>query len=318
MEVFFNQISILAVLVVIGVGASKLNIINVQAKDLLARIIFNITLPLLIFTGVSNMELTPSLATNSLAALVFSALMIGLMWGIGAVSSRLLKLPPATGSVHTVHTMFGNIIYLGFPLINALFPGGDGLYYAMLLHLVSSFIMWTLGVHLLQSENRTGFFAGLKHLANPNTFAFVLGFLMLAFSIKLPVILKASLGGLGDTTIYLSMLYIGAILAGIKWKEALTSFQAYILSFNKLVTVPLTGLFLVLVPLKLLSFSPGNLAYSVILLELAMPCMANIVVLAKIYGADDTMAAKNVFISTVLSIITLPFVYYLLTAYLPL
>ncbi len=139
---------------------------------------------------------------------------------------------------------------------------------------------------------------------------------MLSFSIKLPVFLSKSLGGLGDTTIYLSMLYIGAMLASMNWKKAIASGQAYLLSFNKLILVPVLSLGLYLIMFRLFSFKLDEPAASVIILESAMPCMANIVVLAKIYGADDKQATENVFISTILSIISLPVIYYLISTVL--
>jgi len=315
MNIFFQQIGILAILVVIGAGARHFNVVSPAAKDGLAKIIFNITLPLLIFTGIPGMEMTRSLATNSLVVLFFSFLVLGIMWAIGTMSSRALGLPPNMSPVHIVHTMFGNIVYLGFPLINELFPGGEGLYYAMLFHLSSSLIMWTLGVYLLNTAN--GFFHGLKNLLNPNTFAFILGFFFLVLQIPLPEFLAVSLGGLGDTTIFLSMLYIGFMLADISWKSAITSLQGYVLSFNKLLTIPFAALLLALGPMEWLSMHPGNLAYSVIILESAMPCMANIVVLAKIFGANDDMATQNVFISTIISIFTLPLVYFALKHFFP-
>jgi len=52
---------------------------------------------------------------------------------------------------------------------------------------------------------------------------------------------------------------------------------------------------------------------SVVILESAMPCMANIVIIAKMYKVDENLATANVFVSTVLSIFTLPFIYWLIT-----
>jgi len=47
----------------------------------------------------------------------------------------------------------------------------------------------------------------------------------------------------------------------------------------------------------------------VLILQASMPCMATIVVMAKKFGSDDLLATENVFISTLLSIITIPLVY---------
>jgi len=309
--IFINQIIILGVLVLIGVLAVRFRVITEPIKEGLAKIIFNITLPLLVLVGISEMDISLELVENSLMAILFSFLVLGMMTIIGIGSAKIAKLPQESSSVHIAHTMFGNIVYLGFPLINVLFPGGEGLFYAMLFHLASSLIMWTAGINILQN-NHKDWLGGLKNLLNPNTFAFLIGFLMLSFSLKLPGLLSKSLGGLGDTTIYLSMLYIGAMLASINWKKAIVSFQAYLLSFNKLILIPVLSLGLYLLMHRYLSFNLDYPAASVIILETSMPCMANIVVLAKIYGADDKQATENVFISTILSILTLPIIYFII------
>jgi hypothetical protein len=58
----------------------------------------------------------------------------------------------------------------------------------------------------------------------------------------------------------------------------------------------------------LLGAAPDKLVSSVIILEASMPCMASVVIMAKELGADDHLAVGNVFVSTILSIVTLPFV----------
>ena len=73
-----------------------------------------------------------------------------------------------------------------------------------------------------------------------------------------------------------------------------------------LVPVMLLGLFI----LFNLLF-PGVLrkeVVSVMLMQAAMPCMVNVVIMVNIMGEDDGTATANVFISTILSIITLPLI----------
>jgi predicted permease len=45
-----------------------------------------------------------------------------------------------------------------------------------------------------------------------------------------------------------------------------------------------------------------------VILEIAMPCMASVVIMSRELGADDSLAMANVFISTLFSIGTLPLV----------
>ncbi len=47
---------------------------------------------------------------------------------------------------------------------------------------------------------------------------------------------------------------------------------------------------------------------SVLVMQAAMPCMVNVVIMVNILGEDDGIATANVFISTLLSVITLPLI----------
>jgi predicted permease len=47
---------------------------------------------------------------------------------------------------------------------------------------------------------------------------------------------------------------------------------------------------------------------SVLVLQAAMPCMVNVVILVNYLGEDDSLATANVFLSTILSILTLPLI----------
>lgn len=55
----------------------------------------------------------------------------------------------------------------------------------------------------------------------------------------------------------------------------------------------------------------GFIARTVLVMQAAMPCMTMVVVLAKRFGSDDLHATENLFVSTILSIGTLPLIYYL-------
>ena len=75
-SIIITQISFLTVLVLIGFVSSKIGIIKAETRDSLVKIIFNITLPLLLFTNFSKLDLTPEILKNSLVVIVISFLII--------------------------------------------------------------------------------------------------------------------------------------------------------------------------------------------------------------------------------------------------
>lgn len=310
-DIILTQIIILSILVAVGILGSKFGIISKDTKDMLAKVIFNITLPLALLTNFSRIDITPRILSNSLIVIGLSVFVLLFMLLAGWLTTRLLNMKKSDAIIFKVHSLFGNIIFLGFPLISSLY-GEEGLLYAGMFQVVSNMFMWTIGVIILNQGNNNSLKKNMLHILNPNTIAVVIGFIMFLYSVKLPPILLKPLGGLGDSNTYLSLVYMGAILYFTSIKELLNNKVAYFVSVNRLLLIPaiLTAVFIginLLLPVKI-----DPLVISVLVLQSAMPCMINIVIMAKIFGADDNLATANVFISTLLSILTLPAILFLL------
>ncbi|MBE0673493.1 MAG: AEC family transporter [Bacteroidales bacterium] len=311
-EIILNQILILGVLVIVGVAGSVFGVLNENVKESLAKIIFNITLPLMMLTNFSRVEVTPRLLVNSFSMVWLSLAVMMFMLFMGWLGSVLLRLKRDESAIFRTHSVFGNIIYLGFPVVYALF-GDEGLLYASMLQLVSNFLMWTVGVVILSSGNGTPVGKSMLKVLNINTLAIVLGLIMFLTGIRLPGFLMKSLGGLGSSNTYLSMIYIGVMLYHSNIRGMLGNRVVYFLTFNKLLVIPLLLVGIYSLFTGLTGVESDKLVMSVLIVESSMPCMANIVILAKVFGADERLAAANVFVSTILSIITLPLILYVLS-----
>ena len=139
-HIIINQLLAFIVLAVIGAIASWRKIINDEGKDFLSRLIIDVTLPLLIVSTFLKLESNPRLLVNGLWLFVLTFVNIGVLYMAGTLSARAQKLSPSDSTVHVLHTMFGNIVFLGFPLFDALFPNGVGVFYASVYQLASNFI----------------------------------------------------------------------------------------------------------------------------------------------------------------------------------
>ncbi len=145
-SIIVQQILILGFLAVIGVIATKLKVITEEIKNSIATIVFNITLPALIISSVSHVELNREILFNSLLVFIASHIGIVLLYITGKVSRKVLRIEGKKGNIHVIHTMLGNVAFLGYPLFSALFPGGEGLLYAVIFHLTQDIYIWTVGV----------------------------------------------------------------------------------------------------------------------------------------------------------------------------
>jgi len=306
-RIIISQIFILAVVVMIGAIAGKFKVLTPASKDMLSKVIFNISLPLMLFTNFLKLDTTPRLLTNSFTVVSITGFVILLMLFVGWLTTIIFKIKGGEGAVFRTHSMFGNIIFLGFPLITALY-GAEGLLYASMFQLISNIIMWSLGVVVLNHGNGTSWKKSLSRIINPNTIATVTGLIFFLLSIKLPKIILTPLAELGSANTWLCMLYIGAMLAFSDVGGLLGKKSLYIISFNRLILVPAILISLFALFATIAGLSPERLVFSVIILEASMPCMASVVIMVKEFGADDRLAVGNVFVSTILSILTLPLV----------
>lgn len=306
-DIIISQIIILAIVVLIGAMAARFRVLTPESKDMLSKVIFNISLPLMLFTNFLKLDATPKLLANSVIVLTVSGLVVFFMLLIGWILTKIFALKGSEAAVFKAHSMFGNTIFLGFPLITALY-GSEGLLYASMFQLISSLIMWTVGVVVLSHGNGTSWKKSVRRVINLNTIATLIGLLFFIFSIKLPQVILKPFSELGAANTWLCMLYIGAMMAFAKVGGLLGTKSLYIISFSRLVFVPAILIAMFVLAGSVAGLSPDKLVSSVIILEISMPCMATVVIMAKEFGSDDNLAVGNVFVSTILSIFTLPLV----------
>lgn len=310
-KIIFEQVLILMIIAFIGVLGAKFKILTKESNKSLSKLILKITLPLLILTTFSNTELNVEML-HSLPYIVGSAMLsVVLLYFFARISAKMQSLDKENRILHETSTMFGNIAFLGFPLLDAVFPGGEGLIYASIFQLSHDSIMWTFGLFMLNSavtEKKSK--ESWKHILNPATIAMLIGLIFFIFQIRLPRILYDSFHGIGHSTIYLSMIYIGAMLSQVKVKSVVLNYRSYIICFNKLLLCPIIFIFI----FKFLIYYGLEISRSAIIctiLEIAMPCMIIVSVLAKEIGLNAKQSVENIFISTLLSIFSLPLIYYL-------
>lgn len=310
-QIIAEQIMIAGIIVLTGTVGSWLKIINEDLRFSISRLVFNITLPLLIVTTVSRMEMSHQVLVNGSWAAFFSVVSMLMMYLVGKVSVRIFKLPRRSAVVHELHTMFGNIVFLGFPLIAALYPNEEALLYATIYYMVTSFMQWTYAVFRLKGQKNVSFVNRFKILLNPNTVAFLVGIVLFFTQVQLPDLLHTPLSSIGKATSPLALLYIGSTLAGTSLRGAVKRPDIYLLSLNKLILIPVLLLGVINLVVRPFGVELGDMAKTIIVLETAMPCMSMIVIMAKAYGAADDRAAENVFLTTILSLLTLPLVFFL-------
>lgn len=309
-EVIVKQIVILGIAIVVGYAAAKTGYLDKELRHGISRIVVRITLPFLIITSLTKNELNAELMKNAGLVLLIGYISIAALYLISILIGRLMGLKGATRTIHSMLSTFGNVAFLGFPLIQAIY-GETGLFYAVIYEVANDSLVWTLGVYLIARDSgetpAMGAKGTLKQLFNPNTIAFIVSLVMLVFRLRLPPILEESIAGIGGITFYLSMLFIGMTLTTVRLQDLYKRFGLYLIVAVKMLAFPL-GLALLLRLMGLDALVAGA-----IILQVAMPSLTVTTMLANEYHSDVKYAAEGVFVTTIFSLATLPTVYYLFT-----
>lgn len=321
-EIILKQILILTLLGVTGFAAGKGKFLPENSHKYISALILKITMPFLIFTTMGNYSFTGETLKNGFLIFVLGIFFILLGGFISLGPCKLLGIREKTKNIYIAQSMFGNVIFMAYPLLKAMY-GDEGIVYAIFFNIANDAILWTLGVYLFNRHNTENWKDNLSHLVNPNTLAFMGGLLIILlkgiFNFENTLVYKSiwdifysAFYNLGHITIYLSMIFIGLILSGVRLRGIKDIFDRAIYlvySLFKLIIVPVAAI--------LFFKATGNFfdlfVKRIVALQLAMPASTIVSALALEYDSDYNAATEGIFVSTILSIFTLPLIVYLLT-----
>lgn len=306
-ETIINSIITLGIAMFVGFLCLKTGYITEEQKNGLSKIIVRVTLPILVITSLTGLEFDHQKLVNSIYVFLVSVVVVAFLYGVGTLTTKVGNMEKSKSVMHRCMTCFGNVVFMAFPLIQALY-GAEGLLYAVIYELANDMFLWTLGVYQLKSikQEKSSFWGNIKNLLNPGTIAFIIAFIMMAFGLKFTGVLGDVLEGIGGTTTYLSMFFIGGTLALVDFRHIYKRVWLFVLTLVKMIIIPVILIFV----LKLLNL--GEMVTAVIVLQAAMPTSTVLVVLGMEYDADVLYCAEGVFITHIAGLATLPLVYYLM------
>ena len=282
-----------------GVAARKAGIIKDEDRQSLADVIMNLTLPPLVFVAVTADLTWGQLSAglySPLLALVLVVLVMAVVMGFG----RLLRWSAPQTRTFAVLCAMPNTGFIGLPVIFAVL-GREGLAYAVLYDLGTTVALCSVAIWAL--TGRSGSKQSWKTLLNPALLAMVGGLLVNRLGITVPELVLTPLQIMGNATTPLAMLLMGSMLGGVKVRGKRLALLGLV-CLGKLIIYPL------LAKILIAPFNLPPLARGVALLQAAMPSMASTPVLTQKYGGDNELAVTAVFITTLLSLFTLPLVVY--------
>lgn len=280
--------------IIVGFVLTRIGTITPAGRKSLSDLLINFILPCNIICSF-QIDLTGGILA-SCGVMIAVSLGVQLFY---LLSSRVLYPGASSGRLACLRyaTVCSNAGFLGIPIIGGVY-GAMGTLLTSVLLIPQRVVMWSAGLSLF---TRTDGKSVLKKLAtHPCIVAVLIGFvLMLGGNSSLPGPLQKALSGASGATTCLSMLVIGSILAGAEHID-LKDRMMWWYTLVRLVLIPLA----VFAILSLLPIDP--MVRGVMVLASGMPAGSTTAILAARYDGDAPFASCLVFVSTLLSLITLP------------
>lgn len=299
----FEQMMVLLILLLVGVAAAKTGVVDGETNRRLTR--FTLLIPqtcmILASAMTDDLNVTPGRIFAILGAgCVMYAILVALSYVVPAV----YRCKPADRGIYSFMTIFGNVGFMGFPVVRSIF-GDTAVFYAALLNIPFNLLAYTLGISQLNSGGGK-IHINWKLLINPPLIAALAAILILCFHIPVPGPLAQAVDMLGDMVVPCSMIVIGASLGSQRFKDIFTDWRAYAFAPVRLLIAP------VLLWAVLRLFIKDTVFLGTMTVLGAMPVASLATMLSIEYGGNVEMASRTVFVTTVLSVVTVPLVCWLL------
>lgn len=301
--IVLTQIGIFLILICVGVLAVKLRILEEASLAGVSGLVMKIALPCYIFINAVTSATRQSLMQSLIIVPIGIALYIALVL-VNICIEKVFGLKGNRQKIYRASFVFGNIGFMGIPLVAAIYPDAAILYVSVFT-IVDQLFFWTYGVTLTQpaSQAKEGFsLATLKNLVSPPLVAIVLAVIFIVVGIPVPTIAESVLNTIGSTSMPLALIYIGGVLCSANLKPVLKCGELYAGIIVKMIAIPVVAFF-VMAQLGLPEDMSATIAYMA-----ALPGIELVPMLAEANGSDGDYAVCAIMMTTITCLITLPIV----------
>jgi len=288
-------IIVIIILIIIGYIAKRIGLLKPEDSITLNKIVINIAIPSLIFLAMYTANLSH---IQMLTPITLICIITGILSGsITYIFSRIRGYSKKTmWTLVGTSTLF-NSGFLGYPVILGVF-GADGLVRAVFYDMGSTILFLCLGIFFIFIFGGQLRSVIRRTVLFPPIWGIILGISANLLHFNMGFVTLDVLKYLSEATIPLIMISLGVSLDVGGLKNYLGS--AVSVSVVRLIISPIIAFALIYV------LGLTGLGKSVTLVEAGMPSAMLSLVLAASYDLDVKVAAAAIFLSTVLSMITLP------------
>lgn len=299
-SVVLSRVAIMLIFIIIGFALRKLNVFKAGYPEALSSVLVWVFLPLYTFRILSR-NFSVEIIEAGLTFFVTGVLVLAIMFLIALILSRIYTRNKGEEGIYVYAFSAPNFSYMGFILIESIF-GEAALNNAVIFSLGLSVFIGSVGIYLITPRNK----ASLAAVVNPVIIATIAGMIFGLVRIPVPAMLNNITDAAVSCIMPLAMLIAGMVIAEKTLVKIFLNHKAYTASVIRLVVIPA----LLFAILKLANMNDDIIYVAVAIM--AMPVDFNAIIFPKAYGGDAALGTQLAVVSSILSLITLPFILSLL------
>ena len=302
----FEVMMTLFAIVIVGYVAGRLGYMGGEFDKKLSSLVINFTCPALILASAMTGELPDRRLI--LPLLGISTLTYILLTGVAFLLPRFLTKKKDDEGIVGFALMFGNVGFMGYPVVASIF-GQQAVFYAAVLNVVNTFAVFTIGTILIVGDLSDGRRFQKKVLYSTPMLSAYLAMLIVALGIDgIPGVISQPLTMIGNITVPAALLIIGSSMSQLSVRSMLGNMTVYTTTVFRLLLIPI-GLYYLCSALGFDSY-----VVNINTLVVAMPVATYGTILCLKYNRDTTLITETTLITTLLSMLTIPLLTILFTA----
>ncbi|KYD13165.1 AEC family transporter [Saccharococcus caldoxylosilyticus] len=291
---------ILPVFFLVGLGALLHRIFHFDMNTL-SKLNVYVLLPAVGFANIYESNINGDVLLDVLA---FLLLQNGALIVISTIMAKLMKLDRSLAATFQNTIVLNNSGNFGIPVSQLVFHQQPlGLSIQIVVTIFQNFLTNTYGVFNFLSASQKKGKVTAEFLKNPILYALLLGLLFRSLHIPVPSFIWNPLQNVANAFLAIALLTLGAQVAYINLKQLPP--LLYVSVFSRLLLSPAVA------ALIIFALHLEGVTAQALLIASSYPCSRNTALYALEYGHHPDYAAQAVFVSTLLSSVTVTMIVYL-------
>jgi len=286
-----GSVATLFLMMAVGFIFAKRGMLGGEALSQMSKLLLTVVAPCIVISTL-QVDFSPELLRSMALALgvtiavyvIYGAMVLLLFRGQREETRACLRFG----------VMFGNIGFMGLPLITSVL-GEEAVIYCALSLIVFNAGNWTYGVFLMGEKMSVK-----GALLNPGVVGGAISLALFLLRVRLPGPILSAVEYMGSLNTPLAMVVIGGQMASADLLATFKERRLYGATVWKLVVIPVITA-LVLLPLRL-----DPVLYQTVVILSGCPAAGATSMFAQMFHKDTASSAQFVTLSTLLSIATLP------------